>query len=96
MNSKNEVIVIDGYNNSRGFGDKVKDFFAKLCRNNIRVSGKKEYFSLPVLLFIIIGLVLIELALPAIIISLFCGIEYTLCGEDYAEEKKFSFNPDSK
>lgn len=93
MNNRKEIIV---YSENNSPFDKIKEFFAKLCRNNITVSGKRDYFSLPILLFIIIAVVAFHVALPVIIISLFCGIEYVLSGPDFAEEKAISFRPDNK
>ena len=77
--------------NNNGITDKIKWFFKVICRNDISVSGKKEYFKLPVIAFLFISLAAAELAIPAIIISLFCGIEYTVSGQDFITQKTLSF-----
>ena len=76
-----------------GFMNKVKRFFTVLCRNDITVSRTKDIFRLPILAFLIIALLTIEISVPVILISLFCGVEYTISGEDFLSQKKISFKP---
>lgn len=76
-----------------GFMSKVKRFFSVLCRNDITVSRTKDIFRLPILAFLIIALLTLEISVPVILISLFCGVEYTIGGEDFLQQKKISFKP---
>ena len=76
-----------------GFMNKVKRFFSVLCRNDITVSRTKDIFRLPILAFLIIALLTLEISVPVILISLFCGVEYTIGGEDLPQQKKISFKP---
>lgn len=82
--------------NSTGTGSaiqKIKEFFLMLCRNNVTVSRTKEIFHIPILAFIIIALVLWRISFIAILVSLFCGVEYTVGGQDMAKETKITFRP---
>ncbi len=80
--------------NEKGF-DKfkrmVKEIFGIICRSEVAVSRDKELFRIPAPAFLIIALVTLKLAVIAVIISLFCGVEYSLEGEDFPEPKKLSF-----
>lgn len=87
MNENNNLpAVVNG-----GFFDKVKRFFSMLCRNDVTVSRTSEIFHMPVLAFIIVALLLWKISFIAILVSLFCGVEYTIGGEDFPQEKGISF-----
>ncbi|MCI7768623.1 MAG: hypothetical protein MSJ26_11690 [Oscillospiraceae bacterium] len=75
-----------------GYLNKVKRFFSILCRNDITISRTRDILRMPVLAFLIIALLTLEISVPVILISLFCGVEYTIGGEDIPQ-KKISFRP---
>jgi len=55
----------------------------KGIRNNLEVWEKNElWFSLPVLIFVILLLVAFWVVIPALIIGLFCGLRYRFSGRD--------------
>lgn len=62
-----------------GLASKVFDF---LCNNNVRVSGEREFFSVPLITVLFILLIMTGIAFPVIVISLFCGVSYTFTGPD--------------
>lgn len=88
--SKNLPEVVS---NGSGIGSKIKRFFSVICRNDVTVSRTNEFFHMPILAFLIIALLTIKLSVPVILISLFCGVEYTIGGEDFPEPKKITFKP---
>ncbi len=65
--------------------------FGKLCRNTVSIKGEKEYFSMPVIAAAVLLIALWELAVPAAVISLFCGISYIFSGPDFAKDYTFGF-----
>lgn len=74
-------------------GEKIKRFVSVICRNNVTVSRTGEIFHMPILAFLIIAALTFKISLIAILISLFCGVEYTIGGEDFQIPKKISFKP---
>lgn len=78
---------------SSGFVSNLKRILEMSCRNHITVSGNREFFSIPIIAFIAVLFFGWKIAMPAAIISLFCGVEYTVSGEDIPEQKKLSFRP---
>ncbi|WP_432651308.1 hypothetical protein [Huintestinicola sp.] len=88
--SKNLPEVVS---NGSSIGSKIKKFFSVICRNNITVSRTNEFFHMPILAFLIIALLTFKISIPVILISLFCGVEYTIGGEDFPEAKKITFRP---
>lgn len=76
-------------------GEKIRRFFSVICRNDVTVSRTGEIFHMPILAFIIIALLTIKISAIVILISLFCGVEYTIGGEDISVPKKISFRPKS-
>lgn len=77
--------------NNGGFWDRVKRFFSMLCRNDVGVSRKSEIFHMPIIAFIALALLLWRISFIVILVSLFCGVEYTVSGEDFPCEKRISF-----
>ena len=74
-------------------GEKIKRFFSVICRNDVTVSRTGEIFHMPILAFLIIALLTFKISVIAILISLFCGVEYTISGEDIPSPRKISFRP---
>lgn len=74
-------------------GEKIKRLFSVICRNNVTVSRTGEIFHMPILAFLIIALLTFKISVIAILVSLFCGVEYTIDGEDFPSPKKISFRP---
>lgn len=74
-------------------GEKIKRFFSVICRNNVTVSRTGEIFHMPILAFLIIALLTFKISVIAILVSLFCGVEYTIDGEDFTSPKKITFRP---
>ena len=74
-------------------GEKIKRFFSVICRNDVTVSRTGEIFHMPILAFLIIALLTFKISVIAILISLFCGVEYTIIGEDIPSPRKISFRP---
>lgn len=82
---------------ARKAGAAAGGFFEKLCRNTLKVSGSREYFSVPLLAAVAIVLFLWEIAVPALIISFFCGIKFTFTGPDFKTDCVYGINkPESK
>lgn len=79
--------------NKNNAAEKIKAFFLTVCRNNVTVSRTREIFHIPIIAFIVIALVLWRISLIAVLISLFCGVEYTFSGEDIQKEIKITFRP---
>lgn len=77
--------------NKSTFTEKIGRFFKIICNNTAVISGKKEYFRMPIIVFLLIMLLTAELSIPLFIITLFCGMEYTFTGEDFITPKKISF-----
>lgn len=73
--------------------EKIKRFFSVICRNNVTVSRTGEIFHMPILAFLIIALLTFKISVIAILVSLFCGVEYTIDGEDFPSPKKITFRP---
>ena len=88
--SKNLPEVVSG---GSGFLSSLKRFFSVICRNDITVSRTNEFFHMPILAFLIIALLTFEISVPVILISLFCGVEYTIRGEDFPQSRKITFRP---
>ena len=78
--------------NSRTAANCAGGFFRKLCRNNVRISGSREYFCIPVIAAVIIALLLWEIISPVVLISVFCGIRYTFTGPDISKDFVFGFS----
>lgn len=78
--------------NTRKAADAAGGFLKKLCRNTVKVRGEKEYFSLPIIAAIAILLCCWSVAVPAMIISLICGITFTFTGPDFKRDYDFGFN----
>lgn len=74
-------------------GEKIKRFFSLICRNDVTVSRTGEIFHMPILAFLIIALLTFKISVIAILISLICGVEYTIDGEDIPNPRKISFRP---
>ena len=72
------------------FGWWARQFWRFLCtlfhkgvRNNFEVWDEKElWFSVPVIIFVILLLVAFWMVIPAVIIGLFCGLRYRFSGRD--------------
>lgn len=79
--------------NENNFSAKLKKFFLFICSNSIKISRSKPIFSVPIIAAILVVLILWELTIPAVLISLFCGVEYTLEGDDISEPKTLTFKP---
>jgi len=71
-------------------------FFSKLARNNVTVSGSREYFSMPIIAAVVLLLFLWSGIIPAIVISLLFGISYTFSGPDFSNEYVFGFGRPQK
>ncbi|MGN0666396.1 MAG: hypothetical protein ACI4KF_07715 [Huintestinicola sp.] len=82
--------------NSRKASNALVSFFRKVSRTSVKAEGSREYFSIPSLAAIIIAAILWEIALPAFIISLICGIRYTICGPDLAKDIIIGFTKEQK
>ncbi|MCR5323004.1 MAG: DUF4342 domain-containing protein [Lachnospiraceae bacterium] len=68
--------------NSRTFGEKVKELFRKSTVNYLVVEHKGEMlFKIPVLAFVLILLFAWYAAVIAVVVSLFCGCKYSFVGE---------------
>lgn len=93
MYENNNLPEIYTEKRSSRFAARLKRILEISCRNNITVSGSREFFSIPIIAFIAILFLGWEIAMPAAIISLFCGVEYTVNGEDFIDRKKLSFRP---
>ena len=74
-------------------GEKIKRFFSVICRNNVTVSRTCEIIHRPILAFLIIARLTFKISVIAILVSLFCGVEYTIDGEDFPSPKKITFRP---
>lgn len=77
------------------FTEKIKSFFKALCSHNVTVSRTKNFFTVPVIVFVIAALLLWKISFIAILISLFCGVEYTVSGESFPTGKKITFRANS-
>ena len=77
--------------NSRAAAGCAGDFFRKLSRNYVKVTGSREYFNIPIIAAAAIILLFWSIAVPAFIISLFCGINYTFTGPDFSKDFVFGF-----
>ena len=77
--------------NARTAANCAGGFFRKLCRNTLKISGSREFFSVPLIAALITALFIWEILIPVVIISVFCGIKYTFCGPDFAENFTFGF-----
>lgn len=89
---RNTTVAADESGFSKAM-DKVKNAFIFMCRNYMSVSKDREFFKVPIIAFAAAVLLLSEIALPVILISLFCGVEYTIGGEDLTDEIIMSFRP---
>lgn len=87
------VIFMNEYRNlpEISTGGKVRHFFSVLCNNRITVSRTRPIFNMPIIAFLLIALLTFEISVPAILISLFCGVEYVLDGADFPVQKRISF-----
>ncbi|MCM1524696.1 MAG: hypothetical protein NC120_09595 [Ruminococcus sp.] len=70
-------------NGARAAAESAGRFFNKLCVNTLKITGKKEYFSMPLIAAALLLLCLWEIVFPAAVISLLCGVCYTVCGPDF-------------
>lgn len=78
--------------NNSSFRAKAKNFFRILRDNRISVSGSKEYFSIPLIVFAIVAFVFSEICIPALLIAFFCGIRFTISGPDFIDSKVIEYN----
>lgn len=78
--------------NSRKAADCAGGFFRKLCRNTLKVTGSREYFSVPIIAALLIAFMLWEILVPAVIISLICGINFVFTGPDFSKDFVFGFS----
>ena len=69
----------------------IRSFFDKLCRNSVSVCGSREYFRVPIIGALLCLILLGELLVPAVLISVFCGVRYVFSGVDFAKEFVFGF-----
>lgn len=72
--------------NAKKAADYSGGILKKLARNNLSISASREFVTLPILAAIIITLLTWEVAVPAMIISLFCGVKYTFSGPDFDKD----------
>ncbi|MDE6592170.1 MAG: hypothetical protein K2K57_03790 [Oscillospiraceae bacterium] len=56
--------------------------FGRACGKRVRVTGNRDFFDMPLPAFVVIFAAAWEFSMPAFIISLICGVKYTLSGED--------------
>ena len=77
--------------NARTAADCAGGFFRKLCRNTLKISGTREFFSVPLIAALIAALFIWEILIPVVIISVFCGVKYTFTGPDFTENFTFGF-----
>ncbi|MGN0637402.1 MAG: hypothetical protein ACI4J0_03435 [Huintestinicola sp.] len=78
--------------NSRRAADCAGSLFGKLCRNNVRIAGSREYFRIPVIAAVICALLLWEIIVPVVLISILFGVTYTFFGPDFSKEFVFGFS----
>ncbi|WP_432651307.1 hypothetical protein [Huintestinicola sp.] len=78
--------------NSRRAAGCAGSLFRKLCRNNVRIAGSREYFCVPVIAAVICALFLWEIIVPVVLISILFGITYTFFGPDFSKEFVFGFS----
>lgn len=67
-------------------------FFGKMFRNSLKITGKREYFSIPIIAAVIILLLTWHIALPAAFIALLCGVKFVFSGPDFAEDYPFGIS----
>lgn len=67
----------------------------KLCSKNVKISGNRDYCDMPLPAFVIIFAAGWSISVPAFVISLFCGVKYTISGKD-AKDIVISFSQRSK
>ncbi|MGN0642102.1 MAG: hypothetical protein ACI4JJ_03060 [Huintestinicola sp.] len=82
--------------NSRKTAGYVRGFFAKVRRTSVRAEGKREFFNLPALVFLIAAIIMWEFAVPAILLSILCGVRYVISGPDIAKDIIIGFTPAQK
>lgn len=78
--------------NSRRAAGCAGSLFGKLCRNNVRISGSREYFCIPIVAAVICALFLWEIIVPVVLISVLFGVRYTFFGPDFSKEFVFGFS----
>lgn len=76
---------------SRRFAEKAGNVFRKLCRNDMKIVGRKEYFSIPLIAAIILASIIWEALIPIVLIALICGISFVFTGPDFANDFVFGF-----
>lgn len=67
------------------------NFFKKLCQNYVSVSGRREYFCMPVIAAVLCLIFFGELLVPVVLISLLFGVTYTFYGPDFSRKFVFGF-----
>ena len=82
--------------NSRRAAGCAGSLFGKLCRNNVRIAGSREYFCIPVIAAVICALLLWEIIVPVVLISVLFGVAYTFFGPDFSKEFVFGFSKPSR
>lgn len=82
--------------NGRKAAGCARNIFDKLCRNTLKITGSKEYFSIPLIAAVIISVFMFEIIIPAVLISIFCGISYVFTGPDFAEDYVFGIKKPEK
>lgn len=78
--------------NTRKAAGCAGSLLGKLCRNNVRIAGSREYFCIPVIAAVVCGLLLWEIIVPVVLISVLFGVTYTFFGPDFSKEFVFGFS----
>lgn len=82
--------------NARRAAGKAGTVFAKLCRNDMKVVGRREYFSIPMIAAIILAAIIWEALIPIVLISLICGVSFVFTGPDLEKDITFGFTKNNK
>ncbi|MCM1578840.1 MAG: hypothetical protein NC078_08595 [Ruminococcus sp.] len=61
--------------------DKAERTLRKACGKRIKITGKRDYFDLPLPAFAVIFAAAWNVSVPAFVISLFAGVKYVISGE---------------
>ena len=72
-------------------GDCAGNVFTKLRRNYVSISGKREYFCMPVIAAVLCLIFFGSFFVPVILISLLFGVTYTFYGPDFSKKFVFGF-----
>lgn len=76
---------------STSSGSHSSGIFAKLSRNYLKVTGKRDYFHVPLFAAIIAAILLWQVFIPLFVISIFCGIKYVFTGPDISSDFVLGF-----